>query len=59
MQFTSFDVRKHADVQSVAITGYGLLGFMEIVLLSGFYQMFSAINQGLGVTLPEGAAAPF
>ena len=48
-----------AEVQSSAISSYGLLGFMEIVVLSGFYQMFSAINQGFGVALPEGAAAPF
>jgi 4-carboxymuconolactone decarboxylase len=34
------------DVQAAAIKNYGLHGFIEIVVLSGFYQMFAAINQG-------------
>lgn len=44
-----------ADLQSVAIQAYGLLGFMEIVVLSGFYQMFSAINRGFAVAPPKTA----
>lgn len=36
-------------VQSNAIEHYGMYGFIEIVVLSGFYQMFSAINQGFDV----------
>jgi 4-carboxymuconolactone decarboxylase len=37
-------------VQADAINYYGLHGFIEIVVLSGFYQMFSAINQGFDVS---------
>jgi 4-carboxymuconolactone decarboxylase len=37
-------------VQADAIKEYGMCGFIEIVVLSGFYQMFSAINQGFDVT---------
>lgn len=47
------------DVQQPAIAAYGMQGFVEIVVLSGFYQMFSAINQGFDVALPAGQAAPF
>lgn len=36
-------------LQDSAITVYGMQGFIEIVVLSGFYQMFSAINQGFDV----------
>lgn len=46
-------------VQAEAILQFGVEGFVELVVLSGFYQMFSAINQGFGVTLPKGAADPF
>ncbi len=46
-------------IQADAVASYGLLGFMELVVLSGFYQMFSAINQGFAVALPEGTASPF
>jgi 4-carboxymuconolactone decarboxylase len=45
--------------QADAIASHGLLGFVEMVVLSGFYQMFSAINQGFDVSLPEGTAPPF
>jgi 4-carboxymuconolactone decarboxylase len=38
-----------AGTQDAAITAYGLHGFLEIVILSGFYQMFSAINQGFDI----------
>jgi 4-carboxymuconolactone decarboxylase len=37
------------EIQSAAIAAYGMEGFLELVVLSGFYQMFSAINQGFGV----------
>jgi 4-carboxymuconolactone decarboxylase len=47
------------DVQDQAIQCFGIKGFVELVVLSGFYQMFSAINQGFGVALPAGASAPF
>ena len=33
-------------LQSQLIERYGVQGFVELVVLSGFYQMFSAINQG-------------
>ena len=35
--------------QDDAIQEYGIKGLVEIVVLSGFYQMFSAINQGFDV----------
>jgi 4-carboxymuconolactone decarboxylase len=47
------------DVQDQAIQRFGVEGFVELVVLSGFYQMFSAINQGFGVALPAGSPAPF
>jgi 4-carboxymuconolactone decarboxylase len=37
------------EIQSAAIEAYGKDGFIEIVVLSGFYQMFSAINQGFDI----------
>jgi len=37
------------DVQDQAIERFGVEGYVELVVLSGFYQMFSAINQGFGV----------
>lgn len=46
-------------LQDDAIQRFGMEGFVELVVLSGFYQMFAAINQGFGVALPEGAAKPF
>lgn len=46
-------------IQADAIKSYGLHGFVELVVLSGFYQMFSAINQGFAVSLPKGTASPF
>ena len=45
-------------VQAEAIDEYGLPGFIEIVVLSGFYQMFSAINQGFDVSPPGGKPGP-
>ena len=44
------------DVQRDAIAAYGVPGFIEIVVLSGFYQMFSAINQGFDIAPPAGRA---
>jgi 4-carboxymuconolactone decarboxylase len=41
------------DVQKKAIGVYGVKGFLEIIVLSGFYQMFSSINQGLDIQLPQ------
>lgn len=38
-----------AAIQGAAIERYGMLAFVEIVVLSGFYQMFAAINQGFAV----------
>ena len=37
-------------VQANAIKAYGMMGFVELVVLSGFYQMFSGINQGFDVS---------
>ncbi len=48
-----------ADIQTQAIAAYGRYGLIEIVVLSGFYQMFSAINQGFAVALPPGVDVPF
>lgn len=47
-----------AGVQADAISRYGMQGFIEVVVLSGFYQMFSAINQGFGIYSPGGASVP-
>ena len=46
-------------IQADSIRSYGLYGFVEMVVLSGFYQMFSAINQGFAVSLPKGVTSPF
>lgn len=46
-------------LQDQCIQKYGVEGFVELVVLSGFYQMFSAINQGFAVALPAGAENPF
>jgi 4-carboxymuconolactone decarboxylase len=45
-------------VQADATAEYGLPGFIEIVVLSGFYQMFSAINQGFDVSRSGNTRAP-
>lgn len=39
--------------QDAAIKAFGIEGLVELVVLSGFYQMFSAINQGFAVALPN------
>ena len=46
-------------IQDDSIQRFGMLGFVELVVLSGFYQMFSVINQGFEVSLPAGASKPF
>ncbi len=38
------------EVQANAIKAYGMQGYVELVVLSGFYQMFSAINQGFEIS---------
>jgi 4-carboxymuconolactone decarboxylase len=37
------------DLAARAIAQWGAPGLIEIVVLSGFYQMFAAINQGFGI----------
>jgi 4-carboxymuconolactone decarboxylase len=46
-------------VQDDGVKLFGMEGFVELVVLSGFYQMFAAINQGFAVSAPEGATRPF
>lgn len=46
-------------VQDDAIKLFGVEGFVELVVLSGFYQMFSGINQGFDVALAPGVESPF
>lgn len=40
------------DLQARAVTQWGAEGLVEIVVLSGFYQMFAAINQGFDIRPP-------
>jgi 4-carboxymuconolactone decarboxylase len=37
------------DLQAQAVAQWGKRGLVEIVVLSGFYQMFAAINQGFDI----------
>jgi 4-carboxymuconolactone decarboxylase len=37
------------DLQAQAVAAWGKHGLVEIVVLSGFYQMFAAINQGFDI----------
>jgi 4-carboxymuconolactone decarboxylase len=37
------------ELQAQAAAEWGKRGLVEIVVLSGFYQMFAAINQGFGI----------
>ncbi|SFK48263.1 carboxymuconolactone decarboxylase [Methylocapsa palsarum] len=46
-------------VQDESIQLFGIEGFVELVVLSGFYQMFAAVNQGFAVSAPQGAPKPF
>ena len=43
-----------ADLQAHAAAQWGVEGLVEIVVLSGFYQMFAAINQGFDIKPPRG-----
>ena len=45
--------------QSAAVATFGMKGFVELVVVAGFYQMFSAINQGFDVTPPAGSKPAF
>jgi 4-carboxymuconolactone decarboxylase len=40
------------DLQADAVAQWGKQGLVEIVALSGFYQMFAAINQGFDIKPP-------
>ena len=42
------------DLQSRTAAQWGVEGLVEIVVLSGFYQMFAAINQGFDIKPPTG-----
>jgi 4-carboxymuconolactone decarboxylase len=48
-----------ADVQDAAIAKFGTKAFVELVVVTGFYQMFSAINQGFAVSLRPGSKPAF
>jgi len=37
------------ELQVEAVAQWGRRGLVEIVVLSGFYQMFAAINQGFDI----------
>ncbi len=47
------------NIQQQAIEQFGVHGFVEVVVLSGFYQMFSTINQGFDVQPPREAILPW
>jgi 4-carboxymuconolactone decarboxylase len=40
------------DLQAHAVARWGVEGLVEIVVVSGFYQMFAAINQGFDIKAP-------
>jgi 4-carboxymuconolactone decarboxylase len=42
------------NLQARAVTQWGREGLVEIVVVSGFYQMFAAINQGFAIKPPTG-----
>jgi 4-carboxymuconolactone decarboxylase len=42
------------DLQARAAAQWGAEGLVEIVVVSGFYQMFAAINQGFDIRPPGG-----
>ena len=46
-------------VQDECVAAFGVKGFVELVVLSGFYQMFAAINEGFAISAPVGAPRPF
>ena len=41
------------ELQARAVAQWGREGLVEIVVLSGFYQMFAAINQGFAIAAAE------
>ena len=41
------------DLQAQAAAQWGKQGLVEVVVLSGFYQLFAAINQGFDIKPPE------
>jgi len=43
------------ELQAQAVAQWGKHGLVEIVVLSGFYQMFAAINQGFDIRPPAQA----
>ncbi len=45
-------------LQMLAVNHWGKEGVVEIVVVSGFYQMFAAINQGFDVKPPPGMPKP-
>jgi 4-carboxymuconolactone decarboxylase len=48
-----------APVQTEAIARFSLHGYIELVVLAGFYQLFSVINQGFDVNPPSDKPRPF
>jgi 4-carboxymuconolactone decarboxylase len=40
-------------LQARAVAEWGREGLVEIVVVSGFYQMFAAINQGFAVGMAD------
>jgi 4-carboxymuconolactone decarboxylase len=40
------------ELQAPAAAQWGTEGLVEIVVVSGFYQMFAAINQGFDIRPP-------
>ena len=42
------------ELQERAVAQWGREGLVEIVVLSGFYQMFAAINQGFAIASTGG-----
>jgi 4-carboxymuconolactone decarboxylase len=46
-------------LQDQIIQEYGVEAFVELVVLSGFYQMFATINQGFGVLPPTAETISF
>jgi len=45
--------------QAQAIARFCVGRFLELVVVTGFYLMFSGINQGFAVAPPAGSPAPF
>jgi 4-carboxymuconolactone decarboxylase len=45
------------DLQARAVSNWGAAALVEIVVVSGFYQMFAAINQGFAIKPATGISA--